>query len=191
MMKTRSIIAIVIPLMMVCAATPAVSGNIWDTGVASGSIRVTAIVVGASCQVTVDGGPDISLSPVVASTIRQIELGSPVPEIGKTVDVTIEQCGADGQYSLQFTGEQVAGYPGAIASDGVAQGVAHYLKYLDPTGTFYPDGTLLGDGRQSSGHHMDTSGTFTFQLEAGYMRVGEPVISGKTTSTVTVNVVQN
>ena len=187
-MKTRNtIIATLIPLALVCSLSArADTVKSWGT-----TLTITASLMNPTCKVTIEGGDEINLSTVMVSDIKGVASGAPVPSATKTVNVTFDQCG-DAQYSLRFSGPY-GGFPEALANelkDG-AKGVGHYLKYIDPSAAFYPNNTFLGDGSTSAEKHMDMTSTFTFQLEAGYMRLADTVTSGKTSTTVTLDVMQN
>lgn len=187
-MKTRNtIIVTLIPLALACSLSAwADTAKTWGT-----KLTITALLVNSACKVTIEGGSGINLSPVTVKDIESVASGAPVPSATKIVNVTLEQC-EDAQYALRFTGPQVSNYPAALANeiqDG-ATGVGHYLKYIDASTVFYPNNTFLGDGRTSSAQKQST---FTFQLEAGYIRLGlaDAVTSGKTSTTVTLDVMQN
>lgn len=191
-MKTRNtIIAALIPLALVCSLSASA-----DTAKTSGTkLTITALLVNPACKVTIEGGSGINFSAVTVKDIKSVASGVPVPSATKTVNVTLDQCG-DAQYVLRFSGPY-GGFPGALANeleDG-AKGVGHYLKYIDPSAAFYPNNTFLGGGdgapSEERQKHMDITSTFTFQLEAGYIRLADTVTSGKTSTTVTLDVMQN
>ncbi|HGY1166686.1 TPA: fimbrial protein [Citrobacter braakii] len=187
MIQTRKIVlATIIPLMLI-GNSPA-----WaEEEVDSIRLDVYARLVASACKIILEGGPVIDLASVSKKDVNEVSLGAPVPEGREMINASISQCGQNGQYTLTFSGMPVSNYPNAIASSGEAEGVAHYLKYVDSTGAFYPDGTFLGDGEPSSLHYIDTTKDVKFQLEAGYMRIGDTVTSGKTATTVTVEIKQN
>lgn len=189
LMKTRNtIIATLIPLALVCVSPAwADTTKTWGT-----KLTITASLVNPGCLVTIEGGAEINLNAVTATGVKSVASGAMVPSADKIVNVTLEQCG-DAQYALRFTGSQASDYPEALTNeiaDG-AKGVGHYLKYIDAGDVFYPNNTFLGDGSASAEKHMDMTSTFTFQLEAGYMRLADAVTSGKTSTTVTLDVMQN
>lgn len=188
-MKTRNtIIVTLIPLALACSLSAwADTAKTWGT-----KLTIAASLVNSACKVTIEGGSGINLSAVTVKDIKSVASGAPVPSATKIVNVALEQC-EDAQYALRFSGPD-GGFPEALANeleDG-AKGVGHYLKYIDPSAAFYPNNTFLGDGRTSSAKkHMDMASTFTFQLEAGYIRLADVVTSGKTSTTVTLDVMQN
>ena len=188
-MKTRdTIIATLIPLVLICASPLRA-----DTAKGVGAkLTIAASLVAPSCKVTIEGGAEINLATTTVTDVKKAGIGAIVPSATKTTNVTFDQCN-DAQYTLRFTGAQVSDFPNALANerqDG-AKGVGHYLKYIDASNAFYPNNTFLGNDDSSAEKHMDMTSTFTFQLEAGYMRLADAVTTGKTSSTVTLDVMQN
>jgi len=171
--------------------TMGIISSAWaDTSKTDGlALTVSATLVNSPCQIIIGNDSNINLDTVARTDVAHVEPGAIMSNGAKIIAVTFERC-ADSAYALRFTGPQASAYPGALTHDP-EQGIADYLKYVDSTNTFYPDGTLLGDGHASSINHMNLASTFTFQLEAGYMRIDGSLVSGKTLTPVTLDIIRN
>lgn len=187
-MKTRDVIfTALIPLALVCTPT------VWaETEKSSGlTLTVKAELIPMTCELNIYNH-SIVLPSVQKSELESATPGTTVPSRTQTLTAFLNNC-QRGQYSLRVTGTPVSGFPGALvneATDGKASGVAHYLKYIDPSNTFYPNGTLLGDGIASEITSTESEG-FKFYLEGGYMRIDDQVTNGSTRSVITIELIRN